>query len=343
MPYDESDIRSIYHIREYDVYRLAQVGFVTVLAFCKLSSLQLSRTPSDIFLSHDWPTTIAQYGDTRSLLRAKPFFREEVGLDYLMNRLLTIIPCVQVQNGTLGSPPLLDLLKILKPTYWFAAHLHVKFAALVKHDGQPTNIKQRQRRPRADNAVDDGEADPSEHNRHASITTSEATLDAAAQPDSNIDESMDLAEVKRLALARLESLTATANGHDEIELDVDLEDHEIAETTEDNPEEISIDIDEPEPEAAAETPAPVPVEDNPEEIDIDMDDEIVEDSARSMIQAPATPRGRATKFLALSKCGFHNDFLQVRCIAILIKLLLTCRLLFSLLIYQRRQSLSRLS
>lgn len=49
-------------------------------------------------------------------MRNKPFFEQEIGTD------------------TLGSPPLLEVLKILKPDFWFSAHLHVKFAAVYDHD-----------------------------------------------------------------------------------------------------------------------------------------------------------------------------------------------------------------
>ena len=35
------------------------------------------------------------------------------------------------------SPPLMDLLRLLKPALWFAAHLHVKFAAVVPHFDAP--------------------------------------------------------------------------------------------------------------------------------------------------------------------------------------------------------------
>ena len=42
-------------------------------------------------------------------------------------------PAWQAERGDLGSPPNLELLKALKPAYWFSAHLHCKFAAVVPH------------------------------------------------------------------------------------------------------------------------------------------------------------------------------------------------------------------
>ncbi len=62
-PYQMDTIRSAYHVRELEVYRLMQL-----------------RQPIDVFLSHDWPRNIARHGDTHRLLRAKPFLRSEVRL-----------------------------------------------------------------------------------------------------------------------------------------------------------------------------------------------------------------------------------------------------------------------
>jgi lariat debranching enzyme len=60
-PYSTSDMRSIYHVRKYDIRKLG-----------------LLRQPIDIMLTHDWPRGIEQFGDVQKLLRIKKHFRAEV-------------------------------------------------------------------------------------------------------------------------------------------------------------------------------------------------------------------------------------------------------------------------
>ncbi|KAL7461690.1 hypothetical protein ACHAXS_002104 [Conticribra weissflogii] len=115
-PYDKGSLRSVYHIRHVDVQRLKALGNADSINQHKSVDLTNVNKTIDIMVSHDWPRGIAYHGNTSQLLRRKPFFRGEV------------------ESNTLGNPANEMLLHELKPRYWFAAHLHVKFEATVKHN-----------------------------------------------------------------------------------------------------------------------------------------------------------------------------------------------------------------
>ena len=98
LPYSRDDLRSIYHVREYDVQRLLQI-----------------RTQVDIGISHDWPRGVEMYGDYKNLFTAKPHFLESAKVDKL------------------GSAPAEFVMKHMRPAYWFSGHMHVRFSAIVDH------------------------------------------------------------------------------------------------------------------------------------------------------------------------------------------------------------------
>ena len=83
-PYDRGTMRSVYHVREYDQWKLNQLRELQV----RRAKVQRALPqPLDVFMTHDWPRGITRYGDEAALLRKKGFFRQEV------------------ETNTLGSSP----------------------------------------------------------------------------------------------------------------------------------------------------------------------------------------------------------------------------------------------
>lgn len=147
-PYNPSDIRSAYHVREYDVRKLLQV-----------------QQPLDIFLSHDWPRGVERYGDLGHLMNIKKYFVQEI------------------MSNNLGSYPNELILRKLQPAYWFSAHLHVHYAAIVNHSMLKNNVY-----PLANQAILNGQAP---FRREMTVNNpDEIKVDIEANPD-EIEISLD--------------------------------------------------------------------------------------------------------------------------------------------------------
>eukprot|EP01056_Protomagalhaensia_sp_Gyna25_P000840 Protomagalhaensia_sp_Gyna_25__839@NODE_1403_length_1867_cov_60_458425_g1131_i0_p1_GENE_NODE_1403_length_1867_cov_60_458425_g1131_i0NODE_1403_length_1867_cov_60_458425_g1131_i0_p1_ORF_typecomplete_len456_score46_83DBR1/PF05011_13/0_00071Metallophos/PF00149_28/0_063CytoC_RC/PF02276_18/0_069_NODE_1403_length_1867_cov_60_458425_g1131_i0581425 len=104
MPLNESTMRSVYHVREIELKKLAMVG-----------------GPLRLVMSHDWPTEAVQSPyDQARLLRKKPYFKDDL------------------EAKELGNPHLTSLLRRLKPAFWMSAHLHVNFQCQFCHSDDTT-------------------------------------------------------------------------------------------------------------------------------------------------------------------------------------------------------------
>lgn len=98
-PFNQTNCRSVYHMRSLNVFKF-----------------KLITDCVDIMLSHDWPSNIWNFGNKNALLSSKPFFEQDM------------------ISGKLGNPALKEILDDIMPDYWFAAHLHTKFAAVYPHE-----------------------------------------------------------------------------------------------------------------------------------------------------------------------------------------------------------------
>ncbi|KAI4123164.1 MAG: hypothetical protein LQ347_006258, partial [Umbilicaria vellea] len=109
LPYNQDDLRSIYHVREMDVRKLMQI-----------------RTQVDIGISHDWPRGVEWQGNWKALFKKKDLFAADA------------------RAGTLGSAAAKYVMDRLRPSHWFSAHLHCKYSAVVDHEKSGTNQPQAQ-------------------------------------------------------------------------------------------------------------------------------------------------------------------------------------------------------
>jgi len=112
-PFTEDTKRTVGHVREWDASRLEKL-----------------QEPVDIVISYDWPRGIWKHGNYEDI------FANDHSGD--LKR--------EMDGNTLGSPAAMDMLKKLRPPFWFAAKLNVKFPALMPHgDGTFTRFLALQR------------------------------------------------------------------------------------------------------------------------------------------------------------------------------------------------------
>ncbi|TMW60686.1 hypothetical protein Poli38472_000728 [Pythium oligandrum] len=103
-PYDDKMLKSIYCVRELNVFQLG---------------LLKPSNRLDAILSHDWPRGIERHGDLGGLLAVRPDFQTSIDVDRF------------------GNPGGEMLLSKLQPANWLAGHMHVHFEATVVHaDGE---------------------------------------------------------------------------------------------------------------------------------------------------------------------------------------------------------------
>ncbi|PSK42069.1 hypothetical protein B9Z65_3983 [Elsinoe australis] len=247
LPYNGDDVKSVYHTREVDVRKLLAVS-----------------TQVDVGVSHDWPKGIEWEGDHVKLFRKKDHLEQDA------------------REGRLGNTAAKLVMDRLRPRYWYSAHLHVKFSAVVRHEGAKAESKAEK----------------------ASAATNGAADKNADEIDLDMDEDTGVPPTNGPA-------TASVGNTDEIDLDLD-EDDDVVATTQVNGE----------LHGANGAPEPVTDEPLPpsSEVSDSLRAQLPEAFTRPKTPPPESlpfPSGiinTITKFLALDKCLPNRDFLQLSAI-----------------------------
>ncbi|KAF2766294.1 hypothetical protein EJ03DRAFT_367659 [Teratosphaeria nubilosa] len=247
LPYNESDMKSIYHTREMDVRKLLQV-----------------RSPVDIGISHDWPKGVEWKGNFKQLFRYKKHLEDDA------------------RSGQLGNVAAQYVLDRLRPKYWFSAHLHCKYAAVVKHDR--IEVKQ--------------QALPTT-NGHAAKPMDENEIDL------NIDDNDTAAEAEPAQSVNVE----TVANSDEIDLELDDDIDGIAPVA---PGQGLDNVTIPVP---SDSPTEQPLL-TAEEARAALPESFRRPEPRNQreqepIEHPPEITNTVTHFLALDKCLPHKEFLQL--------------------------------
>lgn len=245
LPYNHSAIRSVYHVKPKNFVK------------------QLLTGHADIVLSHDWPQWIWKRGDSQSLLRRKKHFKSDM------------------KSGRLGSPLAMEVLKYLRPRYWFSLHLHTKFTAQYKHTNKRKLLD-------------------SEESLEDSIAGSKKANDSNEIP---LDMGQSVADNKDLNEIPLDMDKSVADNKDLNEFSLGMD-----KSVEDNKDsnQISLDMDEPAPDH----------EKKQASFDLDSESSVAQDASRPLIEAVADKlvKGatqKTTSFLALDKCLPKRKFLEI--------------------------------